>query len=327
MPKLVAGADAVAHWVLGESLTDLVGGRVLTAVGTTIVPGVWNTNARRFNGTSDRLNLLGVDAALEAALLGAAPFTIEILFTLDPAFAAEGVLFLYGTNSESTSTNDLARIAITSGGAMTERHEHSGGTDALTTSPTALFHDGESYYGGITRSGGITRMWANAALIEEGSGNTNSTLVQPGVNFQISIGSNAAPGEWFRGDIEEIVIRNVAKDSAYFRGVFGFIDQIAPVISNMVPSAGSSIVRTASIQFDVTDNLGGLRRVPIYVKYPSIGLWEVIYDGVNFSPGFSAGSSRTAIANGYRFVVARTGGWLASPTLSTTPYDTFGNEG
>lgn len=98
-----------------------------------------------------------------------------------------------------------------------------------------------------------------------------------------------------------------------------------PVVANLSPAAGSSLGPFDPVAFDVTD-AAGLRRVVVYAVQLPGGPWEVVHANDVFAPGYQRGSSRTAITNGYHYVVARDAGWIAPPTLAVDAVDTAGNE-
>lgn len=92
----------------------------------------------------------------------------------------------------------------------------------------------------------------------------------------------------------------------------------APVITNFIPSASSSMSRSGTVQFDVTDDEGGSSLVLIRVYAQFSDGTRLVYDGTNFLSPFTGGSSKTSISNGYQFVIAcDSPGWLAS-TLRLT---------
>lgn len=95
-----------------------------------------------------------------------------------------------------------------------------------------------------------------------------------------------------------------------------------PIISNVSPAAGSSLVPNAPWSFDVTDP-DGLKRVIVMCKLRSDVF--VVHDGDAFTDRFS-GSTRTAIANGFRFQILHRGGWREAPEFSVIGYDVNGNE-
>jgi hypothetical protein len=108
-------------------------------------------------------------------------------------------------------------------------------------------------------------------------------------------------------------------------GIAGTSDSTLPVITNVAPTPGTPISRTAMVMFDVTDETE-LRRVILVAKFAAE--WEVIYDGETFSPEYAAGSQVTVLVVGqsYRFRVRRAAGWPEAPSITAYAYDTGGNE-
>lgn len=103
------------------------------------------------------------------------------------------------------------------------------------------------------------------------------------------------------------------------------VNATPPVIGNFSPAPGVTISPGRAISFDVTDDAGALGRVIVLVEYPS-GAYEVIWDGDRFAAAYVAGSTRSAIANGFNFSVKRLGSWPGSPTIRALAIDTSGNE-
>ena len=87
----------------------------------------------------------------------------------------------------------------------------------------------------------------------------------------------------------------------------------APVIDGILPS--SVVGRYQSVQFDVTSADAVIDVIEANIGYAD-GKSEHVYSTV-FSPLFS-GSSVVSIADGYRFTLARSGGWPGNPSLSVT---------
>lgn len=103
-------------------------------------------------------------------------------------------------------------------------------------------------------------------------------------------------------------------------------DSTAPVVLNYSPAPGSTISTGDSIAFDVTDNSGSFTRIMVVAWYRATGVQEVIHDGDGFTGYFNSTSSRVIISGGYRYTVARFGGWEHSPTIRVFPIDAAGNE-
>lgn len=102
-------------------------------------------------------------------------------------------------------------------------------------------------------------------------------------------------------------------------------DSTAPEISNFVPATGSTVEAVDTIQFDITDNLDSFAAVMITVHFEAQGVYEVVHDGTRFGPQYSGQSTRTAITDGYRFVLRRREGWIGSPVFHAVVVDSSGN--
>lgn len=100
-----------------------------------------------------------------------------------------------------------------------------------------------------------------------------------------------------------------------------------PDIGPFVPASASTILRTDSIQIDVTDfdaaGVGGVALVLIGVRYATLGRTDLVYDGsLQVSP-YTV--SVTPITDGFRYTIARTGGWAAAPIIEVHVSDKGGN--
>ncbi len=93
-------------------------------------------------------------------------------------------------------------------------------------------------------------------------------------------------------------------------------------VNNISPAPGTPIRPETRIAFDVT-NVVELAHVAVVVAQGQ--LRESAYDGTAFAPGYAL-STIAAIANGYRFTIARIGGWIAPPTFSVVAVDGGGNK-
>lgn len=103
-------------------------------------------------------------------------------------------------------------------------------------------------------------------------------------------------------------------------------DSVAPVVTDISPTAGTPIARAAPVFFSVTDAAGNLHRAMVLAKFAD-GTYEVVHDGDAFAAGYLALSTRTVITNGFRFRVRRGLGWLnGGPEIVIVSYDLAGNE-
>jgi hypothetical protein len=103
-------------------------------------------------------------------------------------------------------------------------------------------------------------------------------------------------------------------------------DIIQPSIGPWSPSVGSTIDNDATISFSVTDNLDNLARVIVIAEFTG-GSHEVIHNGTAFADYYIPESTRSVIANGFLYSIARSLGW-AGPDLTIRIYatDIDGNE-
>ena len=100
-------------------------------------------------------------------------------------------------------------------------------------------------------------------------------------------------------------------------------DVTPPTIDNFSPAVGTPIGKFAPISFDVKDETG-LRRVLPLVLHD--GRTLLVHDGTDFLDEFSGGiSSRAPITGGWRYTILRTGGWTTSPAFKIHAGDTSGN--
>lgn len=99
-----------------------------------------------------------------------------------------------------------------------------------------------------------------------------------------------------------------------------------PVVANISPAPGTTLQPGDLISFDVTDDSGAFRRILVAAAFGALPTRELVHDGDTFAPLYAAGSSRTAVEGGFRFVLRRAGGWPAAPTLTPFAIDTRGAE-
>jgi hypothetical protein len=107
------------------------------------------------------------------------------------------------------------------------------------------------------------------------------------------------------------------------------ITPIAPVVSNVTPTANSTISATQAIGCDITDadGAGTFRRIILTLTLPN-GTSEVVHNGSAFVFPYATQSTRSSITNGYRYSIVRDGGWPRGSQIVLTPYaiDTSGEE-
>lgn len=102
-------------------------------------------------------------------------------------------------------------------------------------------------------------------------------------------------------------------------------DVVAPTFALVSPAAGSTLpAGSTPIVFDVKDELALERVSGVFVAFSDANE-EVAWDGVALAAAYSAGSSMTAVAGGYRFSLVRAGGWKSNPTVYASARDSAGN--
>lgn len=96
-----------------------------------------------------------------------------------------------------------------------------------------------------------------------------------------------------------------------------------PAVANFAPAAGTSITPTTPISFDLTDDAGTFAAIVPMVQFGDLTP-EPTHDNENFTALY-AGSSRVAIAGGFRYTLTRVGGWIGTPKLRVYAVDQDGN--
>lgn len=106
---------------------------------------------------------------------------------------------------------------------------------------------------------------------------------------------------------------------------YGLTETVVPaVVTNITPAENSNITKLTPIQIDVThaEGVDRIANIAISVLFPATGQKDDAYDGEEFSPFYVAQSTRTAIADGYRFRLLKSGGWDSSPQIRVRAIDT-----
>lgn len=97
-----------------------------------------------------------------------------------------------------------------------------------------------------------------------------------------------------------------------------------PTVTLVSPANGAAVAPDAVVVLEVTVATA-LRRVVLVAKMPGAQLWEAIHDGDAFGPAY-LGSTRAAIAGGFRYTIRRAVAWPSAPTLWVAAVDTNGDE-
>lgn len=102
-----------------------------------------------------------------------------------------------------------------------------------------------------------------------------------------------------------------------------------PQIGNYAPAPGTARSKNDAVSFDVTDTSGTFRRIIVTARMSNTGVDEVVHNGTEFRGLYINYASRIAISNGYRYTVARSGGWPPGATVTFMVYavDAEGFEG
>lgn len=141
-------------------------------------------------------------------------------------------------------------------------------------------------------------------------------------------GSELTFQDYYTGKIRQLLIYDRDLTVPEWQGVYAWLlsnkETTPPVVSNLTPAPGTTILSTQAVSLDVTDDSGAFRRVIVTASFPS-GASEVVHDGDGFA-GYYAGSSRTLIAGGLRYTITRLGGWPGAPTIKVIAIDPTGTE-
>lgn len=84
-------------------------------------------------------------------------------------------------------------------------------------------------------------------------------------------------------------------------------------VTNISPAPGSTLVRAATLSFDVTFSPAELAEHVVQLAFDNAA-YELAFDGSGFKAPY-ASSSRQAISGGYRYTIRRTGSWPGIPVV------------
>lgn len=98
-----------------------------------------------------------------------------------------------------------------------------------------------------------------------------------------------------------------------------------PVIQNVSPAEGLVIQGTDPVQFDAVDVTYAFRSIVVMASYAGTTAYEVVHDGNVFAPLFADLSHKDSVADGFRFLVRRKGGWPGAATLNIVAINTNGD--
>lgn len=97
------------------------------------------------------------------------------------------------------------------------------------------------------------------------------------------------------------------------------------LVTNVTPASASTVQPADTISFDVTSTAGFLRILVCVDPVDSGRAPELVHDGVEFQTLYE-GSTRTAIVDGFHYVLRRAGGWYAAPRPLVFAVDLAGKE-
>ncbi len=102
------------------------------------------------------------------------------------------------------------------------------------------------------------------------------------------------------------------------------LDTTDPVVTLISPSEGTTLLPSTTVVVDVTDN-SSFRRVLLAIQFGGTGAPELAHDGDGFTTPYR-GSTRENISGGWRYTLARNGGWPAALRLDVYAIDAAGRE-
>jgi len=173
-------------------------------------------------------------------------------------------------------------------------------------------------------------------VILAGTNNTSAGCfaARPGWQqaHQLGGGFGCIAGFWRANGDQDPDVQRMDVASTYSAMAFEFaagsasVAGDAPVIALVSPAEGP-ITASAPIVIDVTDPDGDLTTVIPMFDMPTSGISEIAHNGTVFAAAYLAGSTRTAITNGFRYTFNRVGGWVTVPlTLTVLAFDAEGNQ-
>lgn len=153
----------------------------------------------------------------------------------------------------------------------------------------------------------------------------------------LGLGDDQLDGVPIHGGLIARVSRAFVGDFYLGYNILGVVDTTPPTIQNVTPPPGNPIDRNTPLGFDVVDLGANDGRTNVFVYFPSLGRFEVVYFSgdltgpwgtrpAGFGPQYAG--VRTQIDRfRWRFTgVIRQGGWPAAPVLIPDPIDAAGNE-
>lgn len=138
------------------------------------------------------------------------------------------------------------------------------------------------------------------------------------------------------GLIARVTRANFKGDDALGYNVLGTTDTIPPSVENVSPTPGIQLDPSVPVSFDMVDKSGNLTRTLLFIYYPTLQRFEVVWfpeisgswgsRAAGFGPQY-LGTRTRVDATRYSFTgVIRKGGWPAPWVLVPDPIDDAGNE-
>lgn len=353
-------ADTVSQWLLNETthgnkadeITTSPGYNITLAenvanfpeiVGPLIVPG--GTKCVRFEGTSPRfLRSTAQPAGLETVLDGP---NVSYECILQPARgdgSARGICRYSPTaGGPEEAKNELISLQVTGASKLKIGWEYGAGLGLSYTTTASLWtteQSADAHYLAVTiNSSAVIKIYVDGTLIETSPAQTSLPTGGTDSTMRWTLGEDSDGLVWL-GHMDEFTISKKERTQAEITAAYNrwvdlrnggtTIDSTAPVISNMVPAAGSSIQPSGTLVFNVHDVTPGMRANFIWIKFNDRTYKMLVHDGsaTGFPYPFDT-STRTGSgtqADPYIYTLRHSGGWPTGGfTISVRPIDQHGN--
>jgi hypothetical protein len=239
-----------------------------------------------------------------------------------------------GSRAQSRFTVAVAPPQIDAAAPVVTPTPASGATvdddDSLQIDVTDAYGDGLADVSIVALHGDGTadNVYTNGAFGTKYSNVTNATSsITNGTRYVVKRDTPGLPASsvTYRVIATDKQGNRTVSDLAYT--VTGFFVASSPAVAAYSPAPGA-IGAAASVTIDVTDADADLHRMIVSVVRGD-GTTELVHDGLTsgFLAPYAASSTNTAISNGRRLVVTRTGGWgVAAFTLNVRAIDAGARE-
>lgn len=248
------------------------------------------------------------------------PFTIIAMISGEADSMATSVNKAALGNGRILIRHSVSNISFQLLGDGGQNNENARFTTARTSFHTAL----------LRRSSTTVRMRLDIDTADVSINPIVGTFADPDILCLCALSQNGG-FIGFQGRVREALYYNREITDLEWEGILAFLaapeaDVTVPTIGNFSPALGSSITRSTPLSFDVTDE-SAFRRIVVAASFGTSNAAELIHDGSIFRDPYAGGSSRVAIAGGFRYSISRIGGWPDWPTFDIYPIDIKGNEG